>query len=71
MADLIRRMKANLQRKRGRKKAPHLLNFSFAPDKFVRFLLIELILFYQQKKKKHHYIPRSEYGVQVHKCRLL
>ena len=42
MAGFTDEMKANLERKRRRKKASYLLNYSFAPDKTFRFLLSNL-----------------------------
>ena len=59
--DFAYRIKTNLQRKRGRKKASYFLNLSFAPDKAFRFLLIKLNLL----ERQHNNIPRSESGVQV------
>ena len=39
LGGVCKRNEGNLQRKRGRKKASYLLNYSFAPDKTFRFVL--------------------------------
>ena len=48
MVDLPNKVKANLQRKRGKKKALHLLNYSIAPNKTFRFLLINQVKIFEK-----------------------
>ena len=58
---LCKQNEGNLQRKRGRKKASCLLNYSFAPKKFFQ-IHSQHAKIYQKK----HYISRSFGGVQLY-----